>query len=127
MPTLSVALIITVPVAELIWLSIAAFFINADSRTIASVLPLVLYVFLFLFFILLSALAFRAQAMGNMIRVSEKQLPELYEMVVNGSKMLGLTKTPETFLYNSKLAYCIHKGNRRQQTRMPSCARTHQN
>lgn len=85
----------------MIWFAAISFFVAADSRTVASVIPLLFYVFLFLIFILFSALAFRAHAMGNMILISEEQLPELHEMVVDGSKKLGLKKIPETFLYNS--------------------------
>jgi Zn-dependent protease with chaperone function len=85
----------------MMWLGLASFFIAADSQTMAAFAPLLFYVFLFLIFILFSALAFRARAMGNMILVSEKQLPELFEIVLTGAQKIGLKTPPETFLYNS--------------------------
>ncbi|MGB9610788.1 MAG: M48 family metallopeptidase [Bryobacteraceae bacterium] len=43
---------------------------------------------------------FRAQLLGNSVRVSETQFPEIHEMARNFSARLGLTKTPDLFIVN---------------------------
>ncbi|GIU74310.1 MAG: hypothetical protein KatS3mg004_1397 [Bryobacteraceae bacterium] len=43
---------------------------------------------------------FRAQLLGNSVRVSETQFPEIHEMARNFSTRLGLTKTPDIFIVN---------------------------
>jgi Zn-dependent protease with chaperone function len=52
-------------------------------------------------FVLISSAAYRAGAFGNMILLGPEQFPELHAMVVSGSKELGLSEPPKTFLYNS--------------------------
>ena len=51
-------------------------------------------------FILISAALYRARAYGNMILLGPKQLPELYQAVVEGAEKLSLP-VPKVFLYNS--------------------------
>ncbi len=51
-------------------------------------------------FILISAALYRARAYGNMILLGPKQLPELYQAVVEGAEKLSLP-VPQVFLYNS--------------------------
>lgn len=53
-------------------------------------------------FYLISSAAYRATAFGNMVLLGPRQFPELWEMVVSGSRALGLTGPPKTFLYNSQ-------------------------
>lgn len=45
--------------------------------------------------------AYRASAFGNMILLGPQQVPDLYAMVVQGSRELGLAEPPKTFIYNS--------------------------
>ena len=85
----------------IIWASLAYFFITADEKLLVSLLPLMFYVIAFLLFFAISALLFRANAMGNMILISQDQFPELNLMVIEGSKKLGLKSSPEAFLFNS--------------------------
>ncbi len=40
----------------------------------------------------------QAQQLGNSIRVSEHQLPEIYQLVIHCSKRLGLKKIPNVFI-----------------------------
>lgn len=49
----------------------------------------------------ISSAAYRASAFGNMVLLGPRQFPELWEMVVSGSRALGL-EPPKTFLYNSQ-------------------------
>lgn len=77
------------------------FLATAETEGLMSTLPLLFYVFAFGVFFLITAILFRANAMGNMILISEEQFPHLHQMVMEGSKKLGLDYTPEAFLYNS--------------------------
>jgi Zn-dependent protease with chaperone function len=43
---------------------------------------------------------FRAQLLGNSVRVSETQFPEIYEMARNFSIRLGVKRTPDIFIVN---------------------------
>lgn len=45
---------------------------------------------------------YRAFSYGNMIKLSDEQYPELYAMVKEGARGLGMSETPTTFLYNSQ-------------------------
>ncbi|PMS21123.1 peptidase [Trinickia dabaoshanensis] len=55
----------------------------------------------FTVFMLLMSAAYRASAFGNMVLVGPNQFPELHQMVVDGSREIGLSKAPTTFIYNS--------------------------
>jgi Zn-dependent protease with chaperone function len=55
----------------------------------------------FAIFVWLMSAAYRASAFGNMVLVGPNQFPELYQMVVDGSRDIGLPKPPTTFIYNS--------------------------
>ena len=57
-----------------------------------------LLIWLFLF---ISGIAYRATAFGNMLLLSPQQFPKLHAMVVEGAQALGMSKPPQTFLYNS--------------------------
>lgn len=59
------------------------------------------YALAFAAFVYFSGLAYRASAFGNMILLGPSQFPKLYEMVVEGSRNIGLSEVPKTFLYNS--------------------------
>jgi len=87
-------------IGGLIWIGFLYFILTAEKQTITGLLPIAFYIFIFLMFFVVSALLFRANAMGNMILVNEEQFPHIYEMVVEGSKKLGI-QIPETFIYNS--------------------------
>ena len=56
------------------------------------------YFVAFVLFLFISALLFRAHAMGNMILLSANQFPELHAMVVEGAEKLEMKKVPDTFL-----------------------------
>jgi Zn-dependent protease with chaperone function len=88
-------------IGALIWAYLGYFFINTENKVLISFLPLVFYVVAFILFFGIASLLFRANAMGNMILISEDQFPELNKIVIEGSKKLGLQSPPEAFLYNS--------------------------
>lgn len=88
-------------IGALIYVSLAYFLAQAETKELMSLLPIMLYLFAFGIFFLVAALLFRANAMGNMILISEEQFPHLHQMVVEGSKKLGLDSAPEAFLYNA--------------------------
>jgi Zn-dependent protease with chaperone function len=87
-------------IGGLIWGAFLLFVIKADAKVFFGTMQIVSYVLGFLMFFFVSSLLFRANAMGNMVLVNEEQFPHIYEMVVDGSKKLGI-QPPETFLYNS--------------------------
>jgi Zn-dependent protease with chaperone function len=87
-------------IGGLIWIAFLFFIITAEKQTIIGILPIAFYIFIFVMFFVVSALLFRASAMGNMILVNEEQFPHIHEMVVDGSLKLGV-QPPETFIYNS--------------------------
>ena len=88
-------------VGALIYIGAIYFFINAENKMVIGTLPFLFYVALFGLFFFITSLFFRANAMGNMILINEDQFPHLHQMVIDGSKKLGLDPPPETFLYNS--------------------------
>lgn len=83
-----------------IWLGLVYFLFTADAPTLMALLPMSFYVILFIAFMFISALLFRAAAMGNMILISEEQFPHIHEMVQEGAKKLGIS-APEAFIFNS--------------------------
>jgi Zn-dependent protease with chaperone function len=88
-------------IGTMIWTSLGYFLITAEEKVLISLIPLTFYVVAFIFFFGIAALLFRANAMGNMILISEDQFPYLNQMVIEGSKKLGLELPIEAFLYNS--------------------------
>ncbi|MBF0561586.1 MAG: M48 family metallopeptidase [Alphaproteobacteria bacterium] len=66
-----------------------------------ALLSFIQYPFYFIVFRLISGAVYRATAFGNMILLGPEQFPELYAMVVSGSRELGMNEPPTTFLYNS--------------------------
>lgn len=85
----------------LIWASFGYFLITVEQTVLMSILPLMFYVIAFVLFFAIAALLFRANAMGNMILISDVQFPHLNKMIIEGSKKLGLESPPEAFLFNS--------------------------
>ena len=88
-------------IGALIYAAFFYFLVTAESSVLMGTLPLMFYFVLFGLFFFVAALLFRANAMGNMILISEEQFPHLHQMVIDGTKKLGLDSTPEEFLYNS--------------------------
>ena len=88
-------------IGSILWLYLGYFLFITEEKVLISLLPLMFYLVAFLIFFGISALLFRANAMGNMILISQEQFPELNAMVIEGSKRLGLESPPEAFLYNS--------------------------
>lgn len=83
-----------------IWLGIAYFFISSERDAVMAMLPLAMYLILFVLFFVVIAFLFRAKAMGNMILVSREQFPHIYQMVSEGAEKLRIPE-PEAFIYNS--------------------------
>ena len=77
------------------------FLVTAESSVLMGAMPLIFYAALFGIFFLVASLLFRANAMGNMVLISEDQFPHLQKMIIEGTKKIGLDSTPEAFLYNS--------------------------
>jgi len=73
----------------------------ANPTTSALIGVYVVYGLLIWLFYFLASLFYRANAFGNMILLGPQQFPDLYDMVVAGSKELGFSQTPKAFLYNS--------------------------
>jgi len=95
---------ILVIIGGLVWLGFLYFLAKLDTAD-KSILPFLFmigfYGGLFLFIFLITAVVFRANAMGNMILIGENQFPELHQMVVDGAKKLGMREAPEAYIYNS--------------------------
>jgi len=91
-------------VGAFFWFAIFYGLTNVDYED-KSALPLFFtfgfYGGLFALFIFLSAMAFRANAMGNMILLGESQFPHLHQMVKDGAQKIGMNDVPEAFLFNS--------------------------
>ena len=89
----------------LLWIAIIAAVKNVISSDDQKIRQLGIvyfsYALAFAAFIYFSGLAYRASAFGNMILLGPTQFPDLYEMVVAGSRDIGLRDVPRTFLYNS--------------------------
>ncbi len=85
-------------IGSLIYAAALLWFLIIETKT---TWPWMFYFGLFALFFLIASILFRANAMGNMILISEEQFPHLHQMVIDGSKKLGLNATPEAFLYNS--------------------------
>lgn len=49
----------------------------------------------------LSEQFFRASVFGNAVKVSEKQYPQIHQMVLKGVADFGLAKVPDTFVFNA--------------------------
>ncbi len=94
--TYNIVLCIT---GAIIWLSAAYWIITSEKFNLGLIafLPYVMVFGLFFFF---SSLLFRAKAMGNMILLSEKQLPHIYRFVSEGAKKFSIPE-PQAFIYNS--------------------------
>jgi Zn-dependent protease with chaperone function len=87
-----------------LWAALIYALANAESQSVLSFVPLAVYIFAFIIFFVVSALLFRANAMGNMILISQDQFPHLHEMVRAGAQKLNI-QVPEAFLYNSNGAF----------------------
>ena len=81
--------------------AIILLFVNLTSQELVQFVPILFYAFLLPVFFVVTALLFRASAMGNMILISKDQFPHFHNLVMEGSKKLGLSPVPEAFLYNS--------------------------
>jgi Zn-dependent protease with chaperone function len=65
---------------------------------------LIIYIIIILIFILFGILRFclyMGHLVGNAVRVSENQFPEIYAKVINQSNLLGLSKVPRVFILQS--------------------------
>jgi len=87
-------------IGAIFWFGAALHLITADDQERSALLILSVYVVPFLIIVLISSLLFRANAMGNMVRVSDEQYPHIHKMICEGSKTLGIPP-PEAFIYNS--------------------------
>jgi Zn-dependent protease with chaperone function len=88
-------------IGVLIYCAFIYFLITAEESTLMGFLPLAFYILLFAMFFIASALLFRANALGNMILISEEQFPHLHQFIKEGAHRLGMDSPPEAFLYNS--------------------------
>lgn len=88
-------------IGALIYVALFYFLVTAENKTLIGTLEWMFYFSSFVLFFLIASILFRANAMGNMILISEEQFPHLHQMVIDGSKKLGLNSAPEAFLYNS--------------------------
>ena len=87
-------------IGGMIWIGIAYFFVSAERDVVMAMLPLAMYIVLFVVFFVVLAFLFRAKAMGNMILLSKEQFPHIYQMVSEGAEKLQISE-PEAFIYNS--------------------------
>ena len=72
----------------------------SDAASVAKVFSTLAFPLLIALFFFISALLFRAIAMGNMVLITEDQFPHLYEKIVAGAKKLNMP-APEAFIFNS--------------------------
>lgn len=82
------------------WLSLLYYLVYADEKEIISFLPILAYLLLFIFILLVSAFVFRAKAFGNMVHINSEQFPDLYNSIVQASHRLGMD-VPDAFVMNS--------------------------
>lgn len=87
-------------IGGLIWAGLFYILFTAESEILLGLLPLAMYVTIFIVFFLVLAIIFRAKAMGNMVLVNNEQFPHIYKMVTEGSEKLRI-REPEAFIYNS--------------------------
>lgn len=91
-------------IGALLWIGIFYGLRNAayaGRSLLPTLLVFAFYGGFFVLFLLFSALAFRATAMGNMILLGQDQFPHLHQMVKDGAQTLGMESAPEAFLFNS--------------------------
>ncbi len=84
-------------IGGLLWALLAVSLLSDGS---AGIFIIAIYAIPVVIVLTISALLFRATAMGNMVLVNEQQFPHIHQMVVEGSERLGMTP-PETFIYNA--------------------------
>lgn len=83
------------------WLILIGIFLAASARHLTKVVDdFYIYGIGITAFFLISAALYRARAYGNMVLLGPSQLPELYQMVVDGAHKLNMP-VPKVFLYNS--------------------------
>ena len=83
----------------LIYLGLIYAFMTARDK--AGLFVLLFYALAIGVFFLVAALLFRANAMGNMVLITEEQFPHLHRLIVEGAERLGMKSAPDAFLYNS--------------------------
>jgi Zn-dependent protease with chaperone function len=87
------------------WALVGAFLVFASDSGNEKLVELIsidlFYVFIFVVFIWISGLVYRAYSYGNMILLGRDQFPTLHAMVEEGAAKLGLKTPPAIFLYNS--------------------------
>jgi Zn-dependent protease with chaperone function len=88
-------------IGALIYAGLLYVIASAEESSLMNLLPITFYFVLFGLFYFFAALLFRANAMGNMILISEEQFPHLHQMVKEGAEKLGLDSMPEAFLFNA--------------------------
>ncbi len=80
----------------LIYLLISELFSNGQNA--ATFIPIVVYVVLIIMYLFFRVGILTGYLMGNSIKVSERQFPEIYDIVVKQSHLLGLKKLPAVFI-----------------------------
>ena len=89
----------------LLWLAVIGAAIAALSsdnpKTQAMVSIYGVYAGLYVLYLLLAPLFYRAYSYGHMVRLGPNQFPDLHAMVKEGAERVGLKTTPTAFLYNS--------------------------
>ncbi len=76
-------------------------FDSEDMGKVALSLMLLFYLFIIIFFVIIKLGVFIGYIKGNAVKVSPKQFPDIFEIVENQSKILGLKKAPKVFILQS--------------------------
>ena len=81
--------------AGIYWLLSVAF---SNSASAVTFLPLMFYVVLIILYLFFSAGILTGFLKGNAIKVSERQFPEVYDVVAKQCSLLGLKHIPEVYI-----------------------------
>lgn len=93
---------LTLLIGVLVWLPIILsifYVIMTDKATI--LFSILIYIIIFKLMSFVARAFTRAYMFGHFVMIGPQQFPELYQMVVDGAKAVGLKETPRVFVYNS--------------------------
>lgn len=93
---------LTIFVGVAVWIPLVLLILSVLLTDKAEVLFVIFfYILIFKFMSFVSRAFMRAYMFGHFVMIGPKQFPELYKMVVEGAKAVGLKETPRAFVYNS--------------------------
>jgi Zn-dependent protease with chaperone function len=92
---------VTATVAVLAWLILFAFTLSQQPDAIITLIFLIIFGGFTLLAGWISGLFFKASLLGNAVRVSNRQYPEIHKIVSESAAVLGLDQVPDVFVMDS--------------------------